>query len=120
MRILPFQSRAKTDPEIVVPGRRMRRVGSSILLAGVAAAALLYLIETRRTDPSMEELMPGYSRANSRLMGIYYGHAGEMMWEWRQALAEPEAQALVVIVFSAIIAAGCFRMAWVEVERSKE
>lgn len=121
MKILPFRFRAPLSANgEVLPGRRMKRMGLAIMILGVASAALLYLIETRNAGPSMEELMPGYSRANSRLMGIYYGHAGQMMWEWRQALAQPATQALIVVAVAAILAAGCFRMAWIEVERSKE
>jgi len=63
--------------------------------------------------------MPGYSQANSRLMGIYYGHAGETMWEWREALGRPETQAVIVVFVAAIAAGICFRMAWVDAERAR-
>src|SRR5262249_32352901 len=96
MKILPFRLRRLQPADVaVVPGRRMRRIGAAVLAAGVVSGALLYWIETRDAGPTMEELMPGYSRANSRLMGIYYGHAGQMMWEWRQGLAQPATQAAI-------------------------
>ena len=98
----------------------MRRVGTWILVAGVASAVLLYWLETRRNEPAMEDLLPGYSKANSRLMGIYYGHAGKMMWEWREALARPEVQAILIIVTAAIAAAVCFRVAWLDEDRAGE
>ena len=94
----------------------MRRIGSWILGAGLVAAALVYWLETRRDEPTMEELLPGSSKANSRLMGIYYGPAGKMMWEWREALARPEVQAILIIVTAAIAAAVCFRVAWLDDE----
>ncbi len=53
-------------------------------------------------------------------MGIYYGHAGQMMWEWREALARPEVQALLIVVVAGIAAAICFRIAWLNADRARE
>ena len=64
--------------------------------------------------------MPGYSKANSRLMGIYYGHTGQMMWEWREALARPDVQALLIVVVAGIVADICFRVAWLDADRARE
>lgn len=97
----------------------MRRLGVLIALAGVLSAGFLYFLETHHAGPSLEELIPGTSRANSRLMGIYYGHAGKMMWEWREAIARPEVQALLILIVAAIAAAVCFRVAWLDADRGK-
>ena len=77
-------------------------------------------IGSKLTTPGLEELIPGTSRANSRLMGIYYGHAGQMMWEWREALARPGVQALLIIIVAGIAAAICFRVAWLDADRARE
>lgn len=97
----------------------MRRIGVLILIGGVLSAGLLYGFETHNAGPSLEELIPGTSRANSRLMGIYYGHAGRMMWEWREAVARPDAQALLIVIVAGIAAAVCFRIAWLDADRAK-
>ncbi len=97
----------------------MRIIGATILVLGLGAAGTLYWLETHSTEPTMEQLLPGYSAANSRVMGEYYGHAGEMMWEWREDLAQPGTQAGIVLVVAAIISAGCFRVAWLDAERAK-
>jgi hypothetical protein len=55
--------------------------------------------------------MPGYSKANSRLMGIYYGHTGQMMWEWRSSCAARCAGALIVIVAGIAAATSARRLA---------
>jgi len=98
----------------------MRRLGGLIVIAGLCAAGLLYWLETRHAEPGMEELMPGYSKANSRLMGIYYGHTGQMMWEWREALARPDVQALLIVIVAGVAAAICFRVAWLDADRARE
>lgn len=64
--------------------------------------------------------MPGYSQANSRLMGIYYGHAGKTMWEWREALARPGVQAGLIVLVASVASAICFRVAWLDADRARE
>ena len=98
----------------------MRRIGVLIVIAGLLSAGLFYGLETHNAGPSLEELIPGTSRANSRLMGIYYGHAGTMMWEWREALARPGVQALLIVLVAGIAAAVCFRIAWLDADRARE
>jgi hypothetical protein len=95
----------------------MRVIGTIVLAAGIAGAGLLYWLETHNAEPTLEDLMPGTSRANSRMMGVFYGHAGEMMWELREALARPDVQAGLVLAAAAIVSAICFRIAWVDGQR---
>ena len=97
----------------------MRRIGTWILITGLSAAVLVYWLETRHAGPGLDELLPGYSKANSRLMGIYYGHAGKMMWEWREALARPDVQAILIVVATVVASAICFRVAWLDADRAK-
>jgi hypothetical protein len=101
-------------PTPAPPGQNARRVGSVLLLSGLIAAALVYWIGTHRRDRDVEELIPNYSAANSRQMGLLYGHSGELMWEGIEALKAPEAQALVILVLSGLAAAVCFRIAWLD------
>ena len=98
----------------------MRRIGALWLIGGLAAAGCLYLLETWNAGPSMDELLPGYSKANSRLMGIFYGHAGETMWSARQTLERPGVQAGIVIAIATIVALICFRIAWLDDDSERE
>ncbi len=102
------------------PGRRLRLIGLGTLAAGIIAASVTYWLETRHVGPSLDELLPGYSRANSRQMGIYYGHAGKMMWEWREVLARPETHAALILVLAAVIGIGCLRVAWLDADRARD
>ncbi len=88
--------------------RRLRRIGWTVLAAGLASACLLYWIRTRDREPSMDELMPGYSQANRRQMGILYGTTGVIIEGWIEDLREPETQAVLLAGLSAVIAIGCF------------
>jgi hypothetical protein len=94
-------------------------VGVSVLVLGLGTAGLAYEMETRNAAPSMDDLMPGYSQANSRQMGLYYGHAGEVMWGWREDLARPGVQAGIIIAIASLVALGCFRAAWLDAEGAR-
>jgi hypothetical protein len=121
MKLLAFSSRSGRRPQAApVPGRRPRVVGVCVLVLGLGTAGLVYELETRNAAPSMEDLVPGYSQANSRQMGIYYGHAGEIMWGWREDLARPGVQAAIIIAIASLVALGCFRAAWLDAEDAQK
>jgi hypothetical protein len=120
MKLLAFSLRSRRPPRAApVPGRRLRVVGVSVLVLGLGTAGLVYELETRHAAPSMDDLMPGYSQANSRQMGLYYGHAGEVMWGWREDLARPGVQAGIIIAIASLVALGCFRAAWLDAEDAR-
>ena len=121
MKLVAFPSRPPRAPRRKpVPGQRLRTAALVIFILGTSTAGLLYWLETRSAEPGMEELMPGYSAANSRVMGIFYGHAGQMMWQWREDLAQPETQAALILAVTAIGVLGCLRVAWLDAQRAKE
>src|SRR5690349_2290209 len=97
--VTPIRPRKPAPPPSAPerPGRRIRRMGWLVLTAGIAGAALLYWIEIRRAGPSMEQLMPGYTRANLRQTGILYGRAGQTFWELSQTMARPDVQAAAIV-----------------------
>lgn len=120
MKLVPFKARDRRPARPEPPGHRLRRAGTLILLVGVLSAGLLYWLETRNPEPSLDDLMPGYTRSESRQMGIMYGQAGVLMFDLRQQLDRPEVQAGLIVVVSGLIAAGCFRVAWLDDERARE
>jgi hypothetical protein len=93
--------------------RRLRIVGTLVLVLGVLVPGAFYLAKVRPNGPVMDQLMPGYDRARARQVGILMGHTGVMMLEWQDALALPGTQALMMAVVFALVAAYFFRAAWV-------
>ncbi len=101
------------------PGRRLAAVGALVWILGLGAAGTLYWANTHRHEPTLDELLPGYSRAHSRQMGIFYGELGVMMWEWREGLARPATQAMLIVAVSSVIATACFRVAWLRADAER-
>ena len=91
--------------------RRFRAIGVIVLVAGLAGAGLFYWIQTRSLGPTMDDLMPGYSRKRERQMGIMMGSLGMTMMEWMDALKEPRTQAIIIAVVSVLAAVALFRVA---------
>ena len=86
-------------------------VGVVVLVAGLAGACTLYWAETRSRVQTMDELLPGYSRARARQTGIVMGGFVVTLLQWADALQDPETQAVIVAGASALVALICFRVA---------
>jgi type II secretory pathway component PulF len=93
------------------PSKRLRALGILVLVVGVAGAGFFYRIETRSAAPTMDDLMPGYSQARSRQIGIMMGDLGVTLMEWLDALKEQRTQAIIIAAVSAVAALACFRVA---------
>ena len=52
--------------------------------------------------------MVGFNRAEMRQMGQLYGKSGLLIEEWSNDLKQPGTQAVIIVAFSALVAAGCF------------
>jgi hypothetical protein len=104
-------SRPLTRWSSAAPSKRLRALGILVLVVGVAGAGLFYWIETRSAVPTMDDLMPGYSQARSRQIGIMMGDLGVTLMEWLDALKEPRTQAMIIAAVSAVAALACFRVA---------
>jgi hypothetical protein len=94
------------------PARRLRLVGLFVLVVGVAGAVGYYWIEARSAGPSIDDLMPGYSHARQRQIGIMMGTLGVTLMGWLDALQEPSTQAILAAGIATIVAFGCFRVAY--------
>jgi hypothetical protein len=88
-----------------------------VLVAGVAASGLVYWLETRSAEPTIEELLPGTAAANARQVGLLYGHGVQSLWEVYQEMKQPAGQAVMVAAISGLATAGCFRAAWLREHR---
>ncbi|HUB86443.1 MAG TPA: hypothetical protein VMB22_01015 [Verrucomicrobiae bacterium] len=91
--------------------RRLRIAGASILTLGIIIAGLIYWIGTRNADLSNDPSMQGFNRSEQRQMGELYGKSGEMVENWSEDLQKPGTQAIIAILVSGLVAAGCFYFA---------
>ncbi|MDE3154310.1 MAG: hypothetical protein KGN76_04370 [Acidobacteriota bacterium] len=89
---------------------RFRAAAFIVLIVGVVGAGLLYWLETRSAQPSMEELMPGYTKMNDRQMGILFGQTGVFLSDGLDKLKQPGVQAIILVVAALLIAWGCFHV----------
>jgi hypothetical protein len=101
------------------PVRRRVALGVLLLVLGIGSAAGLYWVRTHSGEKTMEQMLPGYSRANRRQMGIFYGKAGEQMWGWLEDLARPDTQAAIIGIVTGLVAMRCFRSAWLRAEEMR-
>jgi hypothetical protein len=91
--------------------RRLRRVGVIVLALGIAAAGIIYWMGTRSPDVSGDLSMVGFNRATQRQMGQLYGKQGLLIEQWIEDLKQPGTQVIIIVIFSTVIAAGCFYFA---------
>ena len=88
--------------------RRARIIGSTIGLAGIIAAGVVYWRGTQGPDFTEDASMVGYDRGARRQVGILYGKFGELTEDLSDELKKPGTQAILIIVVSAGISFGCF------------
>jgi uncharacterized protein YpmB len=97
-----------------LPNRRAKKlkiIGVVILILGIASAGILYWLETRAPDLSDDPAMLGFDRSQTRQMEMLYGKEGQLIEDWSNDLKQPGTQAVIIIIFSAIIASGFFYFA---------
>jgi hypothetical protein len=86
-------------------------IGVIVLALGIGGAGSLYWLRTRSPDLMDDLSMIGYNRAQTRQMGQLYGKSGLLIEQWSEDLKQPGTQAILIALFSAVIAAGCFYLA---------
>jgi flagellar basal body-associated protein FliL len=91
--------------------RRLRMIGVIVLVLGIAGAGILYWLRTRSPDVSGDLSMQGFNRAETRQMGQLYGKQGLLIEQWSEDLKQSGTQAVIIVVFSTLITAGCFYFA---------
>lgn len=91
--------------------RRLRAIGTIVLVAGLVGAALFYWNATRSANPTLDELLPGYSERRARQNAIVMGNLVVTLLELLETMKQPYAQALLIAGTSVLIALCCFRIA---------
>ena len=92
-------------------GRRLKIIGTAILLFGIAGAGIVYWTGMRDADVSGELSMAGFNKSEERQMAILYGKSGELIEDWSNDLKQPGTQAFIIAAVSIVIASGCFYFA---------
>jgi len=85
---------------------QLRKIGALILAIGLISAGLLYWL--RAENSNLDQLRESQAHAESRQMQLLYGRSGGITEDLSNALKRPGPQALLIVVVSGIIAAGCF------------
>jgi hypothetical protein len=91
--------------------RRWRMAGLAVLLLGLAGAGAVCWLGTRAANLGDDISMAGYSKAETRQMGLLYGQQGLLIENLQDDLKQPGTQAIIIIIGAAIIAAGVFYFA---------
>lgn len=86
-------------------------IGVIVLGLGIGGAGILYWLRTRSPDMSDDLSLVGFHRAETRQMGQLYGNQGLLIEQWTENLKQPGTQAIIILVFSTLITAGCFHFA---------
>lgn len=98
--------------------RRLKIAGIVILILGLLSAGLVYQIGSRN-DLSNDPSMLRFNQAQQQQMGQLYGSSGQMVDEWSDDLKQPGTQAILTIIISGLVSAGCFYFARLLDEDSK-
>src|ERR1700722_14500707 len=90
---------------------RLKVIGVIVLALGIISAGLVYFIGTRSADLSDDPSMAGYDKPEERQMEILYGKSGELAEDLSNDLKQPDTQAAIIVVASALLAGGFFYFA---------
>ncbi|HEY7792062.1 MAG TPA: hypothetical protein VIC33_16225 [Vicinamibacterales bacterium] len=88
----------------------LKLLGALALMLAVACAGTAWRIH-HHPAPSIEQLLPGYTKAQQRQMGILYGKGGVVLSNWVEELMDPEVEARIGAIAALLFAFGCFYIA---------
>jgi hypothetical protein len=91
--------------------RRLRAIGTIVLLIGLSSAGIVYWVGTHSARLEDDPMMVGYSRPQERNMELLYGKMGRTIEDLSDDLKRPGTQAVLIAGVSVVIAAGCFYLA---------
>jgi hypothetical protein len=102
-----------SDPSARSPAaNRLRFIGAGVLVLGLTAAYVFYRIRSQSLEPTLDDLLPGYSERRARQTGILMGSFVVSLLEGADRLKEPATQAWIIAGASVLVALCCFRIAW--------
>jgi hypothetical protein len=97
------------DPRRIA--RQLRVTGRIVLIVCVLAAARMAWTEWRRTEPTPEELIPGYAAAERREVGEMNGLFARDVWDTWSAVSRPYPAAAIIVTAGFLVFWGFTRLA---------
>jgi len=93
-------------------------IGVIVLLVGIGSAALVYRLgqksapaSTTAGDWQDSSLSMADSKIATRNIELYGGKLEVLMVQWQAWVCRPEAQAILIVTITVLIALGCFLVA---------
>lgn len=98
-----------TDPRVIA--RQLRITGRIVLVVSLFVAGGMVWTESRRTEPTLEELIPGYAATESRQAGEMYGAFGRDVWDTWSEVRRPYPAAAIIATAGVLVLWGFTRLA---------
>ncbi len=92
-------------------GRRLRVIGTLLLLLGFVGAGMVYWTGAPPEDLSDDVLSANNSKKVARDIEVNFGKMGLLAVNLSEELRQPDTQAAVIVVVSILLASGCFYFA---------
>jgi len=89
--------------------RKLRTIGTLIMLAGFVTAAIIYWTADRAVV--IDDSAAGYTRAQEHQLKAMMGPLAVAMSQWADALTSPAGMAVMTAGFAAFLGYMCFRHA---------
>jgi hypothetical protein len=90
---------------------QLRTIGFIVLLLGISGAVIVYRYGSSSFDMSADPSLAGYNRSERRQIGLFYGKDILIFSDLWNDLRQPDTEAMIIAVTSALIASGCFYFA---------
>jgi uncharacterized membrane protein YphA (DoxX/SURF4 family) len=97
------------DPRRIA--RQLRLTGRVVLVVSLLTAGWMAWTEWRRTEPTLEEVLPGTQVAEARQMGEMYGLFMRDAWNVWCDVSRPYPAAVIIVASGLLVMWGCSRLA---------
>jgi hypothetical protein len=90
---------------------QLRVTGRIVLIISLFVAGRMAWTEWRRTEPTLEELIPGYDAAERRQVGEMYGLFARDVWDTWSDVRRPYPAAAIIATSGVLVLWGFTRLA---------
>ena len=97
------------DPRRIA--RQLRVTGRIVLIISLLMAGWMAWTEWRRTEPTLEEVLPGYDASERRQVGEMYGLFGRDVWDTWSEVRRPYPAAAIITTMGVLVFWGFNRLA---------
>jgi len=114
---LTLRSAVDAHPPLIPPAnpkriaRNLRVFGRLVLVGSLLLGGWMAWTEFRRTEPTVEELLPGTEAAEARQVGVMYGLFARDAWNVWSDVRRPYPAAALIVLSGCLVHWGCSRLA---------